>query len=74
MKNAVRRLLLALCLLAMGSVSALAQVTGTNAVTVIEANVDNAVTTMWPWVVGLLCIGVVLSVVFKVGRKAGIRA
>jgi len=74
MKNAVRRLLLALSLLALGAGSVMAQVTGTNAVTVLESNVDNAVTTMWPWVIGLLCVGVVISVMLRLGRKAGIRA
>jgi len=47
---------------------------GTNAVGLIEDNVNNAGNVIWPLVIGIIGALVALSVVFKVGRKGGIRA
>jgi len=46
---------------------------GTNAVSMIEDNVTNASNVIWPLVIGIIAALVALSVVFKVGRKGGIR-
>lgn len=69
MKN---RLLAALALLV--AVASQAEVSGTNAVTLIADNVENAQDTMWPITIGLIGALVVLGVLFKVGRRAGVRA
>lgn len=54
-------------------VQAAAQVDGTNAVTVMGANLNNATGTIWPIVVGAICALGVVGVFLKFGRKAGFR-
>lgn len=51
-----------------------AQVSGTNAVTVLDDNITNASTTAWPLVIGIITALVALGVFMKIGRRAGARA
>lgn len=53
---------------------ALAQLTGTNAVSIVEANLDNAATTAWPWAVGFLGISIAVSVFLFLWKKGKARA
>lgn len=53
---------------------AMAQISGTNAVALLEDNVTNATTVAWPIVIGIIGALVALSVFMKVGRKGGVRA
>jgi len=66
--------LLVLAVLALTAPHASAFLDGTNAVGLIEDNVNNAGNVIWPLVIGIIGALVALSVVFKVGRKGGIRA
>lgn len=47
---------------------------GTNAVSILSDNVNNASGTVWPIVIGIIGALVTISVFMKVGRKAGVRA
>lgn len=47
---------------------------GTNAVSLLSDNVNNATGTIWPIVIGILGALVTISVFMKVGRKGGVRA
>lgn len=53
---------------------AMAQVTGTNAVTALESNVDNAINTAWPWALGMMGISIAVGAFFWLyakGKKRG---
>lgn len=51
-----------------------AQVSGTNAVTVLADNVNNATNVAWPIVIGIMGALVCLGVFMKFGRRVGARA
>lgn len=53
---------------------ALATLSGTNAVTLMSANVENASETAWPIVLGCILVLGTLGVFLKFGRRAGFRA
>jgi len=63
-----------LALLVASAPSASAFLDGTNAVSLIEDNVTNASNVIWPLVIGIVGALVALAVVFKVGKRGGIRA
>jgi len=52
----------------------MAQLSGSNAVAVLEDNVSNATGVSWPLVVGIITALVALAVFMKIGRRAGIKA
>jgi len=47
---------------------------GTNAVSMIGDNVENVQNVIWPLVVGIIGALVALTVVFKIGKRGGIKA
>lgn len=53
---------------------ALATLSGTNAVTLMSANVENASETAWPIVLGCILVLGTLGVFLKFGRRAGFRS
>lgn len=61
-------------LMVLGLQNSVAALSGTNAVTLLESNVENASTVSWTVAIGILAALVCLSVFMKVGRRAGIRA
>lgn len=56
------------------TVCGMAQISGTNAVSMLEDNVTNTTATVWPLVIGIITALVALSVFLRVGRKGGIKA
>jgi len=47
---------------------------GTNAVTLLGDNIENATGVSWPLAIGIIGALIALSVFMKVGKKAGIRS
>lgn len=52
----------------------MAQISGTNAVSVLGDNITNATIVSWPLTIGVITGLVALSVFLKIGRKGGARA
>jgi len=73
-KNMAQRLALAGAVLAISVSSLMAQMSGTNAVGVLEDNIINARDTVWPIVITIVVGLVALNVFMKIGKKAGARA
>lgn len=70
----MRKLVAFLSVMFASILTGLCQMSGTNAVSVLGDNIENARDTVWPIVITIVVGLVALNVFMKIGKKAGARA